>query len=127
MAEEKILIENEEDVENLLSLTETVSADDFIQPNEFVRVKTDDYVEYDIHKGQYVFVTNLQAFPLNKEDVYLQRLYGICMKVDKDNHIVTDEGVYIMNPNNLKKIGLKKQKMLHKIMRKDFSPDMAVN
>lgn len=48
-----------------------------------------------IEVGEYVYITDLKAVPIKKNDPYLQRIYGLAIKVDKDTgyHEIPDNRV----------------------------------
>lgn len=86
---------------------------DLIQPNSFVEISTGALLEKGIEQGELIYVSNLQAFPIDENDLYTQRLHVVGHRYLGQGLVKTDE-ILLLDPNDVKKIKARKNKKLIK-------------
>lgn len=87
-------------------------AGNMIRPGDFVEVSGDSLVEDGYSDGMLLWVINVQSFPCDEDDPYLQRIYSICHKVNSDFSMTTDIAA-VIDPRNLRKVDDDKQKLYY--------------
>jgi len=99
---------------------------------DFTILNTDKFkdVEGGARIRDWFFVAGLKALPIEAADPYLQRVYTLCHRVTKDGHVKPDQGLLLIDPHDLIKMGKSRQKKFTEMLQLDFQPmpeDAAVN
>ena len=66
-----------------------------------------------VKKGDVFIVASVKPVPVSKKDPYTQRLLFLTHKVEETGNVLTEEGMYLFDPKDIKKVGKKRQKELN--------------
>lgn len=110
-----------------LDIVAKTAMERLIKHGDFCEVVTDKFVEQGTKRGHVVYVAGQKAIPENPEDLYTQRIKLLVHLMDREGHILTDKGIYLMDPDSLQKVKESKQAILEKIRDEDFYPDESTD
>ena len=81
--------------------------------------------------GDYVYVTDLKVAPISRADPYLQRVFVLAFKVDKEtgHHMIPDTKtsedsnqykVYLIDPRSLEPLSEEETERMQEAIRRDY-------
>lgn len=97
-----------------------------IKPMDYIKVRADKRMkESGLVRGDVLLVTGLKPAPVSKQDPYLQRVYILTIKVDKNGYheVPNDENefrVYLIDPRNVDLVGEKESEELAALLVKQY-------
>lgn len=106
-----------------LDIIAKTAMDRLIKVGDFCEVVSDKFVDHGTKRGHVVYVTGSKAIPENAEDLYNQRIKFMVLLMNRDGHVDTSKGIFLMDPRSIQKVSPKKQEMLTKIFESDFGED----
>ena len=110
-----------------LDIVAKTAMERLIKDGDFCEVVSDKFVEHGTKRGHVVYVAGHKAIPENPEDLYTQRIKLLVHKMDRQGHVLPDEGVYIMDPSSLQKVKQSRQDIFRKILEEDFGKDESTD
>ena len=78
-------------------------ATQLINKHEFAEVISDELVGDGLQKGDYVYVVNLQAIPVDETNLYLQLLHVVAHRYEGRSGKVDTSALLIIDPKHLQK------------------------
>lgn len=93
-----------------------------IEVGMFATVKNSRYVDYDIQKGDLVYVAGEMMAVIDEKDPYVYRKLFVAAYMD-DGHVQAERKPLSMDATNLKKVGIRRQKKLYAQFEKDFAKE----
>lgn len=95
-----------------------------IRENDFCQVNTERFTdEFGIKRNHVVYIAALKVLPVDEADPYLQRIYALTHKVSKDGHTLADDGLFLIDPRDLNKVGKGRQAKYWEQLKVDFGMD----
>lgn len=91
----------------------------FIHDKDFCMIASDKFEDQGIKNGHRVFIVGHRAIAENEHDPYTQRIKFFVHLVD-DKHVQFDKGLYVMDPNSLRKVKTREQRNLTEILETDL-------
>jgi hypothetical protein len=88
----------------MTEIGEPLNTDAMIHPFEFAEIITDKLEKDGLHQYDLVFVANMQAFPIDKNDPYLQRLHAFVHPWTGDEDLIDLTKIIVIDPVNLKRL-----------------------
>lgn len=93
-----------------------------VEVGQFCTVKCSRYVEYDIKKGDLIYVAGEMMTAVKEEDPYLYRKIFVAAYVNEE-HVDAERKPISIDGINLKPVGKVRQKKLYGIFEDDFAEE----
>ena len=93
-----------------------------VEVGQFCTVKCSRYVDYDIKKGDLIYVAGEMMTAVKEEDPYLYRKLFVAAYTE-DEHVDANRKPISIDAINLKPVSKTKQKRLYDIFEKDFAKE----
>lgn len=84
--------------------------EDLIYPMTFATINSDAFEEFNVKRGDLVFVAGTKSVPLSEDDLYTQRV-KMLVHLTENEHICTPD-IYMMDPASLTKLSDDENKRL---------------
>lgn len=90
-----------------------------VNPGQFVKVINDNFVEYGIEKGSYLYLAGSTFIPEKEQDPYLYRLVFTAARV-VDGHIQADEKPFLIQGSSVELAEEDKVEEFQRLYEEDF-------
>lgn len=104
---------------------EDKNENNFIRPNSFATVNTNEFIDQGFPKGHVVFIAAAKAIPVEEDDPYLQRVYVFVNTTVE--YSVDSEKLYLMDPRQLDVLDEETSKIYLNQLEIDFGDKNAAS